>query len=361
MKVAVTGGTGFLGAFLIFRLLKVTDAHLFCLTRSIENDDASIRFWERFSNYFGITFSDRITVVEGDILKQNLSIKIKFNIDTVYHIAGAVSHYGKLEQSLDVNFNGTKNVMDWSIQNNVDRFNYFSTVAVSGLTSDDKLKFFEMDLNYGQNFSNHIYSKSKFLSEKYISDQKADILVNIFRLGNIGGRFKDGLFQYNLKENNIYTQLIALSKIGMYTKSIENLSIDLLPVDKTINSVVDVSLIENKKLNTFHFLLKDTYKISDIVMGFHTNGVSLKLVDDDTFQNRLEELNQQSVKNYDLNAIKILFYTNRNQRDDDNYRYPEIITEATHQYLNKQNIKHPYDKTQYLFNVLNYLITNNLI
>ncbi|WP_298511904.1 beta-ketoacyl synthase N-terminal-like domain-containing protein [uncultured Kordia sp.] len=361
-NILITGGTGFLGAFLIHRLLEVTEAHLYVLTRSTSEEEASIRFWKRFSSYFNLTSSDRITVLKGDILTKNLSPElVNINIDTVYHAAGVVSHFGKIKQSLDINFNGTKHVMDWSIANNITYFNHFSTIAVSGLTADETLQYYETDLDYGQVFSNHIYSKSKFLSEKYVSEHKGEIAVNIFRLGNIGGRFYDGLFQHNINQNNIYTELTALAKIGMYSKSIENISMDLIPIDTTIKNLVDLSLLENKKLNTFHLFLKDTYKVSDVAKELNNNGIQIELVDDITLQNRIETLNEKSAKDQEFSTVKKLFYTNRNQRGLDDFRSPEISIEATNKYLHKQGIKYQYDRKQYLYNTINYLVKNNLI
>jgi thioester reductase-like protein/acyl carrier protein len=361
-NILITGGTGFLGAFLINRLLEVTKAHMYVLTRVTATEDASTRFWKRFSSYFEISSSERITVIEGDILTENLSSELaNVQIDTVYHAAGIVSHFGKIQQSLDINFTGTKRVMDWSLANKVTHFNHFSTVAVSGLTADKRLEFYETDLDYNQTFSNHIYSKSKFLSEKYVFEQKEKISVYVFRLGNIGGRFHDGLFQHNILQNNVYTELIALTEIGMYSQSIANLSMDLIPVDKTINSLVDLSLIENKKLNTFHFVLKETYKIPDIVKALEKNDIQIRLVDDATLQSRVEKLNGEGVNNEELNSVKKLFYTNRNQRGLEDFVTPEISTEATDQYLQKQEIKYPYNKEEYLYNTIHHLITNKLI
>ena len=149
MKVLVTGGTGFIGSYLIEELLK-HDYHVKILTRK------SIDRW-----------SGNVEVIHGDITKPD-TIKDAFkNIEAVFHNAAYAMDYGRKRDIYNVNIRGTENIVKLCIENNIDRVVYTSSAGVYGfpntrepITEDSPKK----PLNY--------YQKSKLLGEQVFSKYK---------------------------------------------------------------------------------------------------------------------------------------------------------------------------------------------
>lgn len=54
------------------------------------------------------------------------------NVDYVYHIAGKVSAWGKLDEFRGINLGGTRNFLEYAKRCNVKCFTYLSSVAVYG-------------------------------------------------------------------------------------------------------------------------------------------------------------------------------------------------------------------------------------
>jgi len=119
MKVLVTGGTGFTGAALVFRLLE--------LGHSV----ASIDYQP------GICFKELETkgakLITGSITDAGLVEKAMQGIDFVFHLAAAFRELDvPNEHYYDVNVNGTRNVVESAAKNGVKKVVYCSTQGVHG-------------------------------------------------------------------------------------------------------------------------------------------------------------------------------------------------------------------------------------
>jgi nucleoside-diphosphate-sugar epimerase len=119
MKVFVTGGTGFTGGFLVSRLVK--EGHeVSVLVRKSSNTEKLKKLG--------------VNLVLGDITDKNLVEKAVKDMDIVYHLAAVWREGGGIPKKVfwDVNVNGTKNLLEASLQANIERFIHCSTCGVLG-------------------------------------------------------------------------------------------------------------------------------------------------------------------------------------------------------------------------------------
>jgi len=123
-RILVTGGTGFLGSYII--------------KEPIEKGFSvrAIRRGSKLPFYIPEEILNKVQWIEGDILDVVSLEEAMDNIDTVIHSAAVVSFVKKdREQMYRVNVEGTANVVNIALEKNVRRFIYVSSVAALGRTA----------------------------------------------------------------------------------------------------------------------------------------------------------------------------------------------------------------------------------
>ena len=124
MKFLVTGGAGFIGKYLIVELLR---------------DDHNITIFDNFSssskNDVVHLLENGVNLVTGDILDYDLLLKSMSNYDFVIHLAAQTSVEQSIvdpETTIDINVEGTVNVLKSCVKTNVKGLISTSTAAVYG-------------------------------------------------------------------------------------------------------------------------------------------------------------------------------------------------------------------------------------
>lgn len=146
----VTGGTGFIGAHLVKRLIR-SGQRVRCLvrgasnTRAIEEIGAELRYSD---------ITDRLLVSEA-----------MRGVAVVYHSAGMVGEWLSKKDAHSVNVEGTENLLKCALEAGVGRFVYVSSLAVLGMrnhygTSDDA----------PHRFTGDPYADTKIKAEKLVMD-----------------------------------------------------------------------------------------------------------------------------------------------------------------------------------------------
>jgi nucleoside-diphosphate-sugar epimerase len=156
-KILVTGGTGFLGSYIIRELVNKGYA-VRALRRSHAPDPHRVPRWVPMSVW------DKVEWVEGDILDVVSLDEAMEGVDSVIHSAAIVSFIQKDRKKMyQVNVEGTANVVNIALEKNVRRLVHISSVAALGRTAgggevDEEKKWEESKVN------TH-YAKSKYKAE----------------------------------------------------------------------------------------------------------------------------------------------------------------------------------------------------
>ncbi|MGN0649637.1 MAG: AMP-binding protein [Oscillospiraceae bacterium] len=234
-KVLLTGATGYLGAHILRELLK-NRIEVVCLVRNPQKPEAVLKYY--FPSEYQLM---RYDVVAGNIERENLGLdeqtyeKLCGEIDAVIHTAANVHHTGKYEDFERANVIGTQNVIAFCARSGA-FLHHTSTASVSGAGTvrqeNPNSVFTEKVLDIGQHYTENVYIRSKYRAEeKVILARKNGLRANIYRIGNLTWRFKDGVFQRNSDDNGFLSRCRGIMKIGAYCSELDVFPIDLTPVD----------------------------------------------------------------------------------------------------------------------------------
>lgn len=162
--IFVTGGTGLLGSHLLFQLTN-SDVQIKAIYREVEK----IKTVEKiFSFYDPINFKNRLKKIKWvhcdilDIISLEEELK---SCKTVYHCAALVSFYRKdFYQLMKINREGTANIVNACLNNNISKICYVSSTAAIGSNDDIVTE----ETKWKQSPSTSGYSISKYSAEKEV-------------------------------------------------------------------------------------------------------------------------------------------------------------------------------------------------
>ncbi|MEE9373512.1 MAG: NAD-dependent epimerase/dehydratase family protein [Saprospiraceae bacterium] len=150
MKIFLTGGTGFIGSYVLRTLVKNKNMDIVAARRKTSPMDL-------VKDIEGIEWR------ECNLLDVVQIEEIIRGCDTVVHIAGSVTFSSwKQDQIFKSNVDITANLVNVALESKVNRFIHFSSVAALGLSS----KLIDEAQVWAENNSKSYYSLSKYLGEK---------------------------------------------------------------------------------------------------------------------------------------------------------------------------------------------------
>lgn len=165
--ILVTGGTGFVGAHLLYKL---TSAGVPVV--AMKRKKSSLKRVEKIFGYYTKNTQrlfSKINWVDADLQEPDQLKKILRGVDKIYHCAGLVSYKPEERDRLyQVNLNGTKNLLQASLEAGVDKFLYLSSIAATNKNFMRATVTEEMV--WQQATKNSDYARSKFLAELAVMD-----------------------------------------------------------------------------------------------------------------------------------------------------------------------------------------------
>lgn len=163
--ILVTGGTGLVGAHLLYHLISGGEK-VRALKRASSNTNRT-RFVFNFYGSDALDLLKEIEWIEGDLLDyESLEVAL-VDVKTVYHTAALVSFNPSFkDRMMEVNEEGTANLVNACLEKGVDKFCYVSSIATLGNSKNGELID---EFSYWQGGKNHsAYSLSKFRAEMQV-------------------------------------------------------------------------------------------------------------------------------------------------------------------------------------------------
>ncbi len=244
MSIIITGSTGHIGNN-IARYLAEKNEDIVLLVRRIDKSIEDINAKKILGNVFDKNFLED-NIKEGDV---------------VIHLAGVIDiKNNKKEETLKINYEGTKTLLDVSIKNKASRFIYFSTTDCI-LKENEIIK--EPATMYPEKLPDN-YNHSKALATKYVMDMRnenKDIMINILypsavigindykpsAIGKVVKDIIDNKMQFGIKGGYNFVDVTDISEATYNLLQLKN-NEDYLLTGRYV-SIIEFYKIVNKVLN----------------------------------------------------------------------------------------------------------------
>ena len=262
--VLLTGATGFLGAFLLRRLLDSTRATVVCLVRAADPDGAHRRIRETLAAYrIPAEGLDRVTVLPGDLEQPLLGLpprvfdELAATVDVIHH-NGARVHmaetYAELERA---NVDGTREILRLAARHRVTPVHYVSTTGtvVGGAGAPDVLP--EEWVTDPVALGRGGYEGTKWVSEQLVRMAFArGVPTTVYRPGRIVGHSGTGATGTN---DAFWHYVRACVELGAVPEDAADVLTDTLaPVDHVAAALVTLATRARPDGATYHLLGAET-------------------------------------------------------------------------------------------------------
>ena len=158
----VTGASGLIGSHLVLRLVEEEMP----VTALFRNENGKSEVFELFRFYGKENLFQQVQWVKGDVEDADDMFDLTEGMNIVFHCAAIVSYHKKeASRMLEVNINGTKNIVNACIENDVKHFIHVSSISALG---DSKGKVIDEETPRDFNDYHSNYSKGKYLSEQEV-------------------------------------------------------------------------------------------------------------------------------------------------------------------------------------------------
>jgi thioester reductase-like protein len=267
--VLLTGGTGFIGPFLIKSLLEQTRAKIYVLVRSSDEKQGKQRLRAAMASMGPCgkalmeIFDARVIPVSGDLGQPKLGLMqdvwdfLASEIDTVFHNGATVNYLLNYDLMRDANVLGTNEVLRLAFEGRPKEFNYVSTTFVFGWAVKSVL--YETDLNENMELLDFGYSQSKWVAEQVVVDARSrGLSARIFRPALVSPSVTGGGNNFD-----IAVRLVAFMVnhgIGVDTLN----QVSFVPADIVANNIVAISTTPGTANKTYHVTRDDYSNMMDI-------------------------------------------------------------------------------------------------
>jgi thioester reductase-like protein len=268
-RVLLTGGTGFIGPFLIKSLLEQTQAKIHVLVRSADEKQGRQRLRAAMDSMGPCsaelmeTFEQRVVPVSGELgapklgLAQDVWDFLAAEIDTVFHNGATVNYLFNYDLMRGANVMGTNEVIRLAFEGKPKEFNYVSTTFIFGWAVKSVL--YETDFNRNMELLDFGYSQTKWVAEQVVFDgQRRGLSTRVFRPALVSPSVTGGGNNFD-----IAVRLVAFMVnhgIGVDTLN----QVSFVPADIVANNIVAISTTPGTANKTYHVVRDEYSNMMDI-------------------------------------------------------------------------------------------------
>jgi thioester reductase-like protein len=271
-QVLLTGGTGFIGPFLIKSLLEQTHAKIHVIVRASNEEQGKARLKTAMDSMGQLgpegpelmrMFDERVVPVCGDLGQPGLGLMpetwdyLAGEIDTIFHNGATVNYLFNYDLMRDANVMGTNEIIRMAFEGKPKEFNYVSTTFIFGWAVKSVLN--ETDMNKDMELLDFGYSQSKWVAEQVVFDaQSRGLSARVFRPALVSPSVTGGGNNFD-----IAVRLVAFMVnhgIGVDTLN----QVSFVPADIVANNIVAISTTPGTANQTYHVVRDDYSNMVDI-------------------------------------------------------------------------------------------------
>ncbi len=367
-NVFLTGGTGFLGAFLIHELLQQTHADIYCLVRAANSQEGQQKLKRNLQSYglWNQEYSSRIIPILGDLSKPLLGISrqgfemLAMNIDSIYHSAAVLNYVYPYAAMKAPNVLGTQEVLRLACLWKVKPVHYVSSVAIfespfyagKVVKEDDNFEHWQ-GIFLG-------YSQTKWVAEKLVkiaSDR--GLPVTIHRPPLIAGDSKTGVCN-----TDDFINLVIKGCIQMGCFPNVDYMLDASPVDYVSKAIVYLSKKKESLGKAFHLQHPEPVPLTNLLAWMNSLGFAIEVIPYQEWQIKLNQISCTENPLYTLRPFLLERWSEEQITIPDLYlqsRRPIISCEATLKALAGSGIVCPLMNNELFMKYSAYLLQNGFL
>lgn len=367
--VFLTGGTGFLGAFIIRELLTQTQADIYCLTRGKTIEEGKNKLQNNLAQYYiwNDNLSHRIIPVLGDLSQPLLGMneaeftKLGNTIDGIYHSGAMLNYVFPYAAMKPTNVLGTQEILRLACTGKLKPVHLVSSVAV--FESDyyaGKVVKEDDDFDHWEGIFLG-YSQTKWVAEKLVKlGYSRGIPITIHRPPLIAGDSKTGVCN---TDDFINLAIKGCLQMGCFPDV--NYMLDISPVDYVSKSIVYLSLQQKSLGHAFHLQHPEPVPFMDMVKWLQSFGFPIEIIPYEEWQNRLTtDLVTPENPLYTLRPFLLERWSKDKLTVPDLYlnaHRPQISCAATQQALAESSIRCAPLDSKLFITYSSYLIQNGFL
>jgi len=255
MATFVTGGTGYIGSYVLHGLLEKSSEPLLVLARK----GNAAKLWRALQLHedfaaFRRHLDDRVTILDGDLTEERFGLsdadyeKACRETTSVVHIAASLNR--KSEKScLNVNLRGMLELLLMAQKAHADhglrRFSHVSTVAVAGKRQDEIV---DEDNSIDWERSDYDpYARTKKFNEHMLRNLLPDVPRTIFRPSVVlGDSSRPETTQFDMVKAFAFLARMPVLPLRSDDR------LDIVPVDYVSDAIIQIHLDENPEHEIYH-------------------------------------------------------------------------------------------------------------
>ncbi|RSM69500.1 thioester reductase [Actinoplanes sp. ATCC 53533] len=279
-EILLTGASGFLGTYLLRRLLEHTDARVHCLVRAGSDEQAQQRLVGQQLRYgLGDLPTGRVVALAGDLGQPALGWAAgRFSeygrfLDAILHAGAYVNFTYPYAHLGPVTVGGTVELIRLAAAHRSVPLHFVSTLAVLAGFGAAGVRLVDEDTELA--FPEHLYmgyTETKWVAERILSRARAEGLpVAVHRPYEISGDLISGAW-------NLESATCALFKVIVDSGLAPDidLALDLIPVDVLAAQIIHIVMRQAGTSRTYHLSNPAPATLRDMVARLRARGYRIR-------------------------------------------------------------------------------------
>ncbi len=264
-KIVITGALGHIGSKLIRTLpVEIDDIEIIMIDNML---------CQRYCSLFNLPQKYKYTFIEADILDYDLDELFK-DVSYVIHLAAitnATDSFGNEEEVENVNYTGTKRVINACLKNKC-KLIFLSTTSVYGTQNS----IVDENCSYSELNPQSPYAQSKLKSELELKKHTNELDYIILRFGTISG-YSTGM-RFHTAVNKFCWQAVMKQPLTVWETALHQKRpyLDLVDASNAISFIIKNEIFDNEIYN----VLSENLTVNDIVNSIKKDicDINIKLV-----------------------------------------------------------------------------------